>query len=71
MTTLIFGGLSTNGGVDATVRDAFQMGYKTLVLKDGIASFNADAHQHSLEFLGKVSEIISCQELISRLKALK
>jgi nicotinamidase-related amidase len=41
---IILGGIATNFGVESTARDAFERGYKLVLLEDAMTSVHADAH---------------------------
>ena len=65
--TLIFGGIVTNGGVASTVRDAHVRDFQSIVLSDGCAAFNYDAHEATIQSLSTISLITTCDELVSKL----
>ena len=45
---IVFGGISTNIGVESTARDAFERGYPMLFIEDAMASFSGDEHVHTV-----------------------
>ncbi|MDH3667736.1 MAG: cysteine hydrolase [Paracoccaceae bacterium] len=63
--TLIFGGIVTNGGVASTVRDAHVRDFRTAVLSDGCAAFNAQVHETAIADLGTVSNVMTCAEALA------
>lgn len=65
--TLIFGGIVTNGGVASTVRDAHVRDYDNIVLSDGCAAFNNEAHTSTISSLSTIAKIASCREVIAAL----
>ena len=66
--TLVFAGITSNGGVSSTVRDAHVREFNCLVLEDGCASFDERAHRTAMEALGGVAEVVTCQNLTHRLE---
>ena len=44
MDTLVLGGVATNIGVESTARDAWERGYKLLLVEDAMATATAAAH---------------------------
>jgi ureidoacrylate peracid hydrolase len=65
--TVIIGGIVTNGGVASTARDAHMRDYQVLVLGDGCAAFSESAHRASLEDLGTVAQVLSCEQALDAL----
>ena len=66
--TLIFGGIVTNGGVASTVRDAHVRDFHNVVLSDGCAAFNDEAHTSTIGSLSTIADISTCDEVIAALK---
>ena len=67
ITTLVIGGIVTNGGVASTLRDAHVRGFHTVLLTDGCAAFSDEAHDATVRSLATVSETMTCAECIDRL----
>ena len=67
ISTLIFGGIVTNGGVASTVRDAHVRDFHTIVLADGCAAFSQSAHDASIAALGTISTIATVDEIVTAL----
>jgi nicotinamidase-related amidase len=67
ITDLVFAGITTNGGVESTVRDAHVRDFRCTVLSDGCAAFSEPVHEACLISLGTVATIMSCAELIAAL----
>jgi nicotinamidase-related amidase len=65
--TLIFGGIVTNGGVASTVRDAHVRDFHCIVLRDGCAAFNAEAHDATITSLGTIATVSTCAGIIADL----
>jgi nicotinamidase-related amidase len=61
VTTLVFGGIATNLGVESTARAALDLGYDLVFVEDAMAAFTAAEHQASarLDFprLGTVAAV--------------
>ena len=45
--TIVLGGISTNFGVESTVRDAWERGYELVFAEDAMAAMAAEAHPHA------------------------
>ena len=66
--TLIFGGIVTNGGVASTLRDAHVRDFHSIVLSDGCAAFNDEAHSSTISSLSTIAEVATCEQVIAALK---
>ncbi|MFF4036239.1 isochorismatase family protein [Streptomyces sviceus] len=47
VTTLVFGGIATNLGVESTARAALDLGYDLVLVEDAMAAFTAAEHESS------------------------
>jgi nicotinamidase-related amidase len=47
--TIVLGGVATNFGVESTARQAWELGYRLIILEDVAASMSADMHAFSIE----------------------
>jgi ureidoacrylate peracid hydrolase len=56
---VILAGVSTNWCVESTARDAYMLGYTTVVLSDCCASKSRELHASSLDVMGKVGVVIT------------
>ena len=65
--TLIVGGIVTNGGVASTVRDAHVRELRVIILADGCAAFDEDAHTATLASLATIATMTTCAELTAAL----
>ena len=65
ITTLLAGGVVTNGGVASTVRDAHVRDFTCVVLADGCAAWKKEQHEAALTDLSSVAAVRTCQEAIS------
>ncbi len=68
--TLLFGGLMTNEGLAATIRDAQNRDFKTILLRDGCGSFSLNSHEAALQSLSFISEIRECSDICGKLEQL-
>jgi nicotinamidase-related amidase len=68
VTTLIVGGVVTNGGVASTVRDAHLRDFSSVVLSDGCAAWKREQHEAALADLVSVATVRSCDETFSMLR---
>lgn len=66
--TLIFGGLMTNEGLAASLRDAQNRSFKTILLRDGSGSFSIASQEAALRSLSFVTEISNCTEICGRIE---
>ena len=62
VTTLLVGGVVTNGGVASTVRDAHARDFSVVVLSDGCAAWNKEQHDAALADLASVAAVRACAE---------
>lgn len=67
--TLLFGGLVTQGGISSTLKDAQSLGYQTILLTDGCASFDPEEVMHTVHEIGHVCDLINCQIMSDRIRA--
>lgn len=65
--TLVVTGITTNGGVASTARDAHVREFDVIVLEDACAAPSPEKHAAALADLRSVGEVISCETLLSRL----
>ena len=64
---LVFGGIVTNGGVASTLRDAHVRDFSTILLSDGTAAFDSDAHQTTVKSLSLISSVATCEQISNQL----
>ncbi len=63
--TLAICGIVTNGGVASTLRDAHVRDFKTVLLEDGCAAFDARVHATAVASLGAISPVMRCADFAS------
>lgn len=56
--TLIFTGISTERGIESSVREALNRGYYAVVVADGVSSSDKSAHERSLTSLRTMCEVV-------------
>lgn len=66
--TLVVCGITTNGGVATTARDAHVRDLNVIVLADGCAAPTPARHEAALADLASVASIVHCSELIDRMR---
>lgn len=49
VTTIVLAGIATNFGVESTARQAWELGYRLIVVEDAAASASAEMHAFSIE----------------------
>ena len=67
VTEVVIAGITTNGGVASTARDAHVRDLEVTVLSDGCAAPSPDKHEAALADLRSVATVMSCDALIERL----
>ncbi len=68
--TLMITGTATNVCCESTARDAFMLGYRTLVISDGNATVSDEAHNASLNALfTRFADVFSTDEMMDLLAA--
>jgi nicotinamidase-related amidase len=64
ISSLIVGGIVTNGGVASTVREAQVRDYEVTVLEDGCAAFSEETHRAAIEGLRGIARIATVAEML-------
>jgi ureidoacrylate peracid hydrolase len=67
VTTLIFTGIVTNGGVASTLRHAHVLEFETLLLADGCAAFKPEVHDTTVAALSAISPVMRCADFTAAL----
>lgn len=67
VTTLVFTGIVTDGGVASTLRHAHVLEFDTLLLSDGCAAFNPEVHEATVAALSAISPVATCAEFTAAL----
>jgi ureidoacrylate peracid hydrolase len=63
-TTIVMIGCTTDGGVEATVRDGFHRGYFMIVARDCVGTYTEEGHQAALTRMERSGDIVNSKELI-------
>ncbi|AWR93478.1 cysteine hydrolase [Acidianus brierleyi] len=61
--TIVITGIATELGVESTVRDAYNRGFYSVVVKDAVSSSDKEAHERSLENMKKFADIVTSSDL--------
>lgn len=70
--TVVIGGIATNFGVESTARDAWQLGYSTVVAEDASTSLGADMHAFAVgRTLPRVCRVRSIAEIEAALRPME
>ncbi len=67
VTTLLFTGIVTNGGVASTLRHAHVLEFETLLLSDGCAAFKPEVHETTVAALSAISPVATCADVAAAL----
>jgi nicotinamidase-related amidase len=66
--TIVLGGIATNFGVESTARDAWERGYRLLLVEDAMASMSADDHTFAVKrIFPRLGHVCLAQDVIARL----
>ncbi|HEY2584943.1 MAG TPA: hydrolase [Tepidisphaeraceae bacterium] len=66
--TIVLGGIATNFGVESTARDAWERGYRLLLVEDAMASMSADDHAFAVNrIFPRLGHVCTAQDVIARL----
>jgi ureidoacrylate peracid hydrolase len=66
-TTVVLTGIVTNGGVEATARDALLRDFSVVVLEDCVGALDQELHEASLRNMGAYMAVVSSTEYLSAL----
>jgi nicotinamidase-related amidase len=64
-TTVVMIGCTTDGGVEATVRDGYNRGYIMVVARDCVGTYTEEGHNAALTRMARYADIVNSQELIA------
>jgi nicotinamidase-related amidase len=69
VTQVVLGGISTSGGVEATARSAYDLGYNVAFAVDAMSDLSEDMHRHSVEkAFPKLGETGTTESVLKLLK---
>jgi nicotinamidase-related amidase len=63
-TTVVMIGCTTDGGVEATVRDGHNRGYFMVVVRDCVGTYTAERHHAALQRIERFADLVDSSELI-------
>lgn len=63
-TTVVIIGCTTDGGVEATVRDGYHRGYFMVVVRDCVGTYSEEGHNAALKRMERFADIVDSKELI-------
>ncbi|MGH7828437.1 MAG: cysteine hydrolase [Candidatus Binatia bacterium] len=63
-TTIVMIGCTTDGGVEATVRDGFHRGYLMVVVRDCVGTYTEEGHSAALKRMERFGDIVDSNALI-------
>ncbi len=66
LSNVILAGISTNWCIESTARDAFMLGYKTVVLADCTTSKTREMHASSLDIIGNGFGVVTTSPLVCK-----
>ncbi|HEY3306756.1 MAG TPA: cysteine hydrolase [Candidatus Binatia bacterium] len=62
--TIVIIGCTTDGGIEATVRDGFYRGYFMIVARDAVGTYTEEGHNAALKRMERFADIVESSELI-------
>ncbi len=63
-TTIVMVGCTTDGGVEATVRDGHYRGYFMVVVRDCVGTYTEEGHVGALKRMERFADVVESSELI-------
>ncbi|MGE5217229.1 MAG: cysteine hydrolase [Chloroflexota bacterium] len=63
-TTIVMIGCTTDGGVEATVREGFNRSYFMVIPRDCVGTYTEEGHNAALKRMDRFAEIVDSKELI-------
>jgi ureidoacrylate peracid hydrolase len=64
-TTIVMIGCTTDGGVEATVRERFNRNYFMVVVRDCVGTYTEEGHNSALKRMERFAEIVDSKSLIA------
>jgi nicotinamidase-related amidase len=62
--TIVMIGCTTDGGVEATVRDGYHRGYFMVVVRDCVGTYTEEGHNGALKRMERFADIVDSKDLI-------
>ena len=63
--TIVIIGCTTDGGVEATVRDGHYRGYFMVVARDSVGTYTEEGHNAALKRMERFADVVESKELIA------
>ena len=63
-TTIVMIGCTTDGGVEATVREGFNRSYFMVIARDCVGTYTEEGHNAALKRMERFAEIVDSKKLI-------
>lgn len=68
LSTLILCGIATEFGVESTARDAYERGYRLVLVEDAMTALNAESHTNAIErIFPRIGRIRSTDQVLAAL----
>ena len=64
LTTIVMIGCTTDGGVEATVREGFNRNYFMIVVRDCVGTYTEEGHSAALSRMERFADIVDASELM-------
>jgi ureidoacrylate peracid hydrolase len=64
-TSIVMIGCTTDGGVEATVRDGFHRGHFMIVARDCVGTYTKEGHQAALTRMERFGDVVNSQQLMA------
>ncbi len=65
--TLVLAGVSTEGGIEGTARNASYLGYFTVIAEDAVGSFDREGHEAALKLMTRMFDVRTTESIIANL----
>jgi nicotinamidase-related amidase len=62
--TVVMIGCTTDGGVEATIRDGFHRGYFMIVARDCVGTYTEEGHRAALTRMERFGDVVSSKDLL-------
>ena len=67
--TIVICGISTNIGVETTVREAYQHGYNVIIAADACTAMTSEEHEHSIKYIfPRIARVRTTDEILNAFK---
>lgn len=67
--SLVLAGVSTDAGIEGTARHASYLGFRPIIVEDGVGSFDKEAHEKALWLMRRMFDVTSAESIASRIKS--